>query len=120
MMYNEKAADEILVGEQNNNAAMVEPQMMVRREYGDNHTRDFLGVRNGMKTGGGMMADHNENGIGTKWPDSKASTSAEARPFVPRRSGGDPTWLRQMHGVTSTDPWISSPKQIDQGAGSHH
>ncbi|KAL1803510.1 hypothetical protein ACET3Z_032160 [Daucus carota] len=89
MMYNEKTADGMLVGEQNNiNAAMVEQQMMFGREYGDNHTRDFLGLRNGMKTGGGMVADHNENGIGTKWPDSNASTSAEARPFVPRGRGG--------------------------------
>ncbi|KAL1803512.1 hypothetical protein ACET3Z_032159 [Daucus carota] len=65
MMYNEKTADGILVGEQSNDAAMVEAHMMARREYGDNHARDFLGIRNGLKTGGGMVADHNENGFGT-------------------------------------------------------
>nr|XP_017225265.1 PREDICTED: protein indeterminate-domain 12-like [Daucus carota subsp. sativus] len=88
MMYNGKTADGILVGEQNNNAAMVEPQMMFGREYGENHTRDFFGMRNGMRTGGGMVADYSVNGSGTKSPDSKANTSAEARPFVPRRRGG--------------------------------
>ncbi|KAK1387190.1 hypothetical protein POM88_015368 [Heracleum sosnowskyi] len=73
MMYNVNSADGMLVGEVNNNV-VVEPQMNVQSEYHDKLTRDFLG---------GMVGDQNGNGIGTKSPDSEATTSAEARPFVP-------------------------------------
>ncbi|KAL1803509.1 hypothetical protein ACET3Z_032156 [Daucus carota] len=78
MLHMENTADGILVGEQSNDAAMVEAHMMARREYGDNHTRDFLGIRNGLKTGGGMVADHNENGFGTTHAWGRRSNMAEA------------------------------------------
>lgn len=76
----------MLVGEVNNNV-VVEPQMNVQNENCDNKliTRDFLGLmENGMSSlsGGGMVDDHNGNGMVTNPPDNEATTSAEARPSV--------------------------------------
>lgn len=86
MMYNVNKADEMLIGEMNNNV-LVEPQMS---EYCDKLTRDFLGMGNGMNnlSGGEMVDDHNGDERGTDSPDSEATTSAEVGPFVRGRCPG--------------------------------
>ncbi|XP_017233307.2 zinc finger protein BALDIBIS-like [Daucus carota subsp. sativus] len=80
-------SDGMFVGESSKNAA-VQPQVStVQTEYCDMHTRDFLGMGTAMNsfTGAGMENDGFGYGTGTarNSPDSEATLSAEAGPFVP-------------------------------------
>nr|XP_017234635.1 PREDICTED: uncharacterized protein LOC108208615 [Daucus carota subsp. sativus] len=82
-------SDGMFVGESSKNAVVqVQPQMStVQTEYCDKHTRDFLGMGNLMDSlpGTGMENDGFGYGTGTATnsPDSEATISAEAGPFVP-------------------------------------
>ncbi|XP_017233300.1 protein indeterminate-domain 7-like [Daucus carota subsp. sativus] len=81
--------DGMFVGE-SSKSAVVQPQMSTVQtdEYCDKHTRDFLGMGNVMDSlpGTGMEIDGFGYGTGTvtNSPDSEATISAEAGPFVPR------------------------------------
>ncbi|KAL1827186.1 hypothetical protein ACET3Z_005598 [Daucus carota] len=85
MMTDVMNSDGMFVGESSKSAVV---QMSVQTEYCDKHTRDFLGMGNLVDslTGTGMENDGFGYGAGTATnsPDSEATISAEAGPFVPR------------------------------------